>query len=90
MSEPRPVRKEDIIWRRFEENILIFDPETGDLSRLNVTAARIWELLDGQHTTKEIIETIRSEFKDVTLDRVKEGLMKIFEDFEKRGLIDWR
>jgi len=36
MSEPMPVNKEEIIWRRFEDDVLIFNPETGDLSRLNL------------------------------------------------------
>lgn len=89
MSEKKPVRNGEIIWRRFEENVLIFDPETGDLSRLNITAARIWELMDGKHTTGEIAEAICSEFEDATVDRVKEGLTRILEDFETRGIMGW-
>ena len=86
----KPVRKDEIIWKKLEENILIFNPETGDLCRLNKTATRIWELLDGNRTTKNIIDIICSEFKNAETNRVKNGLSKFLKDLENRMLIDWK
>lgn len=86
----KPVRNDEIIWKKIEENILIFNPETGDLCRLNMTATRIWELLDGNRTTKDIIGIICSEFKNAETNRVKNGLSKLLKDLESRRLINWR
>lgn len=86
----KPVRKDEIIWKKLEENILIFNPETGDLCKLNMTATRIWESLDGNRTTKDIIDIICSEFKNAERNRVKNGLSKFLKDLENRMLIDWK
>ena len=86
----KPVINDPIIWKKIEENILIFNPETGDLCRLNMTATRIWELLDADHTTKDIINIICSEFKNAETNRVKNGLSKFLKDLENRRLINWR
>lgn len=46
------------IWFKYVEDKLILYPAYV----LNETGARIWELCDGKHNVKEIIEIIYSEF----------------------------
>lgn len=86
----RLVIKDGIIWKKIEGNVFIFNPETGDLCILNMTATRIWELLDENHITKDIINVICSEFKNANINRVKNGLSKFLKDLENRKLIDRR
>jgi pyrroloquinoline quinone biosynthesis protein D len=42
--------------------VVVLDAEGRMVRALNGTAARVWQLLDGQRTVRQICETIASEF----------------------------
>lgn len=75
-----------IVYREIAgESILVpIRPNADDLDSiytLNETGARIWALLDGQHTLDEIVEEIVAEF-DVDHEQVEQDLLELIRDLE--------
>ncbi len=59
-----PCQKENIIFRREEDDALLFNPETGQIKLLNYTSIAIWEICDGKHSLDDIIVILKKEFQD--------------------------
>lgn len=57
------------------------------LIRLNQTASLIWRLLDGRHTTEEILFALRDHFPQVPRERLEGDLEEFLSVAEKGGLI---
>jgi|GEM_PF-1692009 len=57
------------------------------LIRLNQTASLIWRLLDGGHSTEEILFALRDRFPHVPRERLQEDLEKFLSVAETEGLI---
>lgn len=61
----------------------------GDLESiytLNETAARVWELLDGQRTVQEIRDELVQEF-EVEADQAQQDLVELLEQLEAVGAV---
>ncbi len=61
----------------------------GDLESiytLNETAARVWELLDGQRTLREIRDELVQEF-EVEADQAQQDLVELLEQLESVGAV---
>jgi hypothetical protein len=80
-------RNPNIIWRSSGENTFLFSLETGSLWRLNKTGGRIWELLNNNVSTTDIIKTICNEFLDVNEIQVRKGVKTFISELKKREII---
>jgi hypothetical protein len=60
--------------------------EVNSIYTLNETAARVWSLIDGQHTLEEIHQQILSEF-DVSDDKAKQDLFELIDQLQQIGAI---
>jgi hypothetical protein len=61
-SKVKPKRNSEVIWRKESpQTTLIFNPEDGNISTLNQTGSRIWELCDGEHTIEDVVNIIHEE-----------------------------
>lgn len=61
----------------------------GDLEgvyTLNEVAARIWQLIDGRTSVREILDTVTREY-DVGIEEAVKDLLDFFQDLEAAGLI---
>ena len=56
-------KNDNIAWRIIDGEAFLVNPKDSLIYPLNSVATRIWELLDGEKTTKEIVDTIQKEFK---------------------------
>jgi hypothetical protein len=54
----RPKRRSNLLSHDVEDDLLVYDPLTGEAILLNGTAAAIFELLDGQRTPLDIASAI--------------------------------
>lgn len=67
MSEPavpeRPAVRADLVFRRLDEEWVVFDPRTQQLHALNLTAAFVWDLCTGEATLDEIAEELARAFE---------------------------
>ncbi|MBX7116396.1 MAG: PqqD family protein [Myxococcaceae bacterium] len=49
-------------FHRFGDDTVVLDATGTQLRGLNATGARVWEMLDGQKTLRQIAETLAAEF----------------------------
>ena len=56
------VRHPDVAWQKVDGELVLLDCRGHRLLGLNATAARAWELLDGQRTLGDIARVIAQEF----------------------------
>jgi transcriptional regulator len=86
-----PVHNEDVIWRRIEDNVVLIEKDGRSMHVLNKTAARIWELCDGENGVDEIADELYERFdpagiditadvRDTILRMADMGLLKELED----------
>ncbi len=71
-----PVQNSAVVGRLVGDEAVLVLPSKGQVKVLNEVGARIWSLIDGKRTVRDIITTILTEFS------VSEAeLMKDAEDF---------
>lgn len=86
MYERKPVRNQNTISRKIENETLVLNLLTKQYHILNETAGKIWELSDGNHTIEEIAKEICKEY-DSKVDVVKEDVLSTVEGLSKVGVI---
>jgi pyrroloquinoline quinone biosynthesis protein D len=82
-----PHRREGADGQRFGEDFVVLDPEGHMLRGLNETAARIWELVDGRRTARDIAGVVASEY-DVEVERVLGDCLSFLARLLGHGLLD--
>ena len=55
-------RDPDVIWRKFDDKVVIISGEGTELITLNSTAAYIWEQCDGTRNAKDIANMMQEQF----------------------------
>ena len=85
-SETKLQKKENLAWRNIDGQIFIVDPQKNILHELNPVAARIWELIDGKRTVKEIGEQVFKEF-EVTLEEAGRDILELVGELKEKHLI---
>ncbi len=61
--DDRPKARGDVSERLVAGERVVLDPETNQLHQLNVTAAVVWELCDGERTIREIAAELQARFE---------------------------
>jgi hypothetical protein len=60
---------------------ILFDPDTGSVRILNITAAETWKLLDGRRSLAQIIEALKERFDGIDTaaeDKLLELVRQLF------------
>lgn len=52
------LRNKVVLWRELDGEAILLDPKQGCSYNLNQVGTLIWKMLDGQHTTPDIVEAI--------------------------------
>ena len=70
MSEnKKPIVNPLIVFREeFDDWAILFNPDNGNAFGLNPTGALIWKLLDGFHTTEDILKKLQEDCEEVPGD----------------------
>jgi len=85
--DARYIRDESVVARLIGQEFLLV-PTRGNVAELNSiyilneTAGRMWELLDGQRSLREICDAIIDEF-DVTREQVERDLTDFIAKLEE-------
>lgn len=85
--ETVPVPNPNLFLR--EENKrggVLFDPDTGSVRILNITAAETWKLLDGRRSLAQIIEILKQQFDGMD-DSAEEKLLELVRKFFRIGAL---
>jgi hypothetical protein len=80
-------RKDDILIERFNDQILVFDPEKNLPYVMNGVAAFIFLNTDGEMKLEEIAERVCLEY-NVELYRAIEDIEAIYEEFGLKRLVN--
>jgi hypothetical protein len=81
-----PRKNDHLAWRIIDGEAFIVHPANGMIYPLNDVATRIWELMDGRRTTKEIIDALYGEF-DAPRPVIQDDLLSFLESSLKADLI---
>ncbi|MFA6216203.1 MAG: PqqD family protein [Candidatus Omnitrophota bacterium] len=79
-------RNQSIAWRTIEEEALLVDPKDGLIYPLNAAGTRIWELIDGTKTCREILVIIHDEF-EVEESSLQKDAVEFIEELVSKGLV---
>jgi len=84
----KPKKAEKLITREEDENLLIFDPDTGDIKLLNETAGLIWNSIDGNRSVKDIIQIVVKENPDEDEEVITQDVLKFLEQIQELNFIE--
>ena len=87
MKEGRIVRAEDIIWREIDDEIVIIRDDGLKVHVLNKTAARIWEMCNGDIGPDEIADTLCERY-DVSLEQASTDVRNIMAKMVEKGILE--
>ncbi len=83
----RPVVNPTIVLREeFDDWAVLFDPDSGEAYGMDPVSVFIWQLLDGKHTTQDILEKLRQKCEDGIPDEAPDHLREFIEDLVSKGL----
>ncbi len=72
--------KKALQWSEVGSEVVVFDPDMGEVLRLNPVAGLIWQQLNEGQTAEEIAEAVSREFateKEVALRDVEDFLQEL-------------
>ncbi len=78
-------RNNDIAWRVIEGEALVVDSRKSFIYPLNAVGTRIWELLDGQKSCRDILAVMDEEFEGDCVEH-QSDLLEFLEDAISKGL----
>jgi len=85
----RPKGRSDVIFRPLDDSWVLFDPLTERLHVLNLSAALVWEHLDGETSLDGIAEAVGSAFQPpVTASQAMADVESVLARFVEAGLLD--
>jgi len=81
-----PALKPDLVVREEEDGGLLYDPDSGDVRILNLSAVAVCNLLDGRRTIAEIVETLEESFAGMDAD-AGEQVLALVRDLQRIGVL---
>ena len=83
-----PRVRDDLVFRRLDDEWVVYDPKSEQLHVLNASAAVVWLCCAGESKLDEIVDAVRDAF-DGTVDRqtVELEVRNTVDSFAKKGLL---
>jgi hypothetical protein len=82
-----PCRRE-LPERIVGQEILVRDPDTGQVHFLNPTAGLVWQSCDGKTSLGECVRLLRAKFDVPEEADIAADVSEIVADFAQRGILD--
>jgi hypothetical protein len=76
----------DVVWRQVGDEVVLVNLKTNRIYALNVTGARLWELLESGADRPAIEQTMLSEF-DVEATQLQEEIDRQLDELSREGLL---
>jgi hypothetical protein len=86
--ESKLQRQKDVAWRMIDGEAVIITPADSTMHTLNDVGTRIWELLTGTRSLREVAGVLCTEF-EVDKDRAEKDTLWFAECLSKKGLIEY-
>jgi Coenzyme PQQ synthesis protein D (PqqD) len=81
-----PLRNKAVLWRELDGEAILLDPKQGCSYNLNQVGTLVWRMLDGQHTTADIVEAI-CEAYEVEPELALQDLELLLGDLRSNNLL---
>ena len=81
------VRDASVLWRELDGEAILLSPQEGCSYNLNPVGTLIWKLLDGQHSTEDIVTAI-CEVYEVEPEQASQDVKVLLDDLLANKLID--
>ncbi len=81
-----PAPNPDVIGRSIDNEAVLVLPKIGKVKVLNEVGARIWELVDGSRSVREIADVLCAEF-DVSAATAQQDAMEFITDLIDRNIV---
>ncbi len=82
-----PKARDGLIFRRIDEDYVVYDPVADITTLLNLSAAAVLDLCDGSHSVSEIASEI-AEACGGALDDIRPKVDKSLRDLVMRNLLE--
>ena len=83
-----PQAREDVVFRRLEDEWVLYDPASQLMHVLNATAGVIWLHLDGTQALDELVKRTRAAFDPpAPVEVVRDDVVRTLEQFAGEGLL---
>ncbi len=79
-------RVSSLPFQKLNEEVLVVDPKTREVHLLNVTATRIWDLLETPRTHDELLAALTEEF-DATPETLRADVDALLSELGQKGLV---
>lgn len=80
------VKESKLAYREFDGEAFILTSEDSMLHSLNETGTRIWELIDGLKTVRDLADAINDEY-EVEEDKALEEVIKFLRKLSERKMV---
>ncbi len=80
------LRNKTVLWRELDGEVILLDPKQGCSYNLNQVGTLIWKMLDGQHTTADIVEAICEAF-EVEPELALQDLKLLLDELRSNNLL---
>lgn len=84
--ESRPTPHPQVISRIIDDEVVVVLPHQGQVKVLNNVGTKIWELLNGQRTLKEIANIIYQEYQ-VPIETAQTDTLAFANELAKREIL---
>jgi hypothetical protein len=79
-------RVSSLPFQKMNDEVLVVDPRTREVHLLNVTATRIWDLLETPHTAAELALALQDEF-DAPVEVLRADVEASLTELGAKGLV---
>jgi hypothetical protein len=86
MGNAAPQPHPDVVWRRVDEEAVLVNLKTNRIYSLNLTGARLWELISDGNDREAAEAALLEEF-DVEESELRNEVAAVLEELAKEGLI---
>jgi PqqD family protein of HPr-rel-A system len=88
-SSLRIVRSDEVTLTMTGDEALLVDQRSGSVHVINRTAARLWELCEGEPTETELVDAMASAYQ-VPADTLRSDVEEMVATFRNLGVIEPR
>jgi hypothetical protein len=79
-------RNNAVLWRELDGEAILLDPKEGCSYNLNAIGTLIWKMLDGAHSTNEIITAICASY-EVEYEQASQDVEQLLDDMRNNNLV---
>lgn len=79
-------RNQAVLWRELDGEAILLDPKEGCSYNLNNVGTLVWKMLDGRHTTGDIVTAICT-FYEVEYEQANQDVEQLLDDMRKNNLV---